>query len=134
MQELQKILGSTVVAVTTFLHLHQVHKIQSMNNSWLYQLQIYKQSNWPHLWMLLTYKSSFLPGTKFGPIILAFMPVDTMPEKTRPNAKNRPLSDVGTILETYIISGPCGSQLFTAGHNQCSHIIQSAQSYHRLEE
>jgi len=34
-----------------------------------------------------------------------------VPEKTRPKAKNLPLSVVGTILETNIINGPFGSQL-----------------------
>lgn len=33
-----------------------------------------------------------------------------VPEKTLPKAKNRPLSVVGTIFETYIISGPFGLQ------------------------
>lgn len=42
---------------------------------------------------------------------LTFWPVATLPEKTRPNAKKRPLSEVGIILETYIISGPSASQL-----------------------
>lgn len=39
-----------------------------------------------------------------------FLPVDTVPEKTRPNATKRPLSLVGIILDTYIIRGPSGSQ------------------------
>ena len=55
-------------------------------------------------------KSSFLPVMNLVPYILAFIPVAIVPAKTRPNAKNLDLSVVGTILETYIINGPLGSQ------------------------
>lgn len=41
---------------------------------------------------------------------LTFLPVDTVPAKTRPKATKRPLSLVGIILEMYIIRGPSGSQ------------------------
>jgi len=44
-----------------------------------------------------------------------------VPEKTLPKAKNLPLSVVGTILETYIINGPFGSQAFIA--------VETASSY-----
>lgn len=44
-------------------------------------------------------------------MILAFIPVPTVPENTRPKAKNLPLSDVGTIFEMYIINSPLGSQV-----------------------
>jgi hypothetical protein len=37
-----------------------------------------------------------------------------VPEKTLPKAKNLDLSAVGTILETYIIRTPFGSQDFIA--------------------
>jgi hypothetical protein len=37
------------------------------------------------------------------------LPVETVPENTRPKARKRPLSLVGIILDTYIISGPSGS-------------------------
>merc|ERR1719470_26489 len=38
------------------------------------------------LWMDFSYKSSFFPGTKLGPMIRAFIPVAILPEKTRPKA------------------------------------------------
>ena len=41
-------------------------------------------------------------------------PVVILPEKTRPNAKKRPLSEDGIILETYIMRGPSGSQFIMA--------------------
>jgi len=47
---------------------------------------------------------------KLGPYILTFIPVAIVPANTRPKAKNLDLSVVGTILETYIINGPLGSQ------------------------
>lgn len=59
-----------------------------------------------YLWMLFSYRSVLLPGRQLGPMILHFIPVPMVPEKTRPKAQNLPLSDVGTILLTYIISGP----------------------------
>jgi len=37
-----------------------------------------------------------------------------VPDKTLPKAKNLFLSTVGTILETYIIKGPLGSQFLIA--------------------
>jgi len=37
-----------------------------------------------------------------------------VPENTLPNAKNLDLSVVGTILLTYIIKGPLGSQFLIA--------------------
>jgi len=37
-----------------------------------------------------------------------------VPEKTLPKAKNLDLSVVGTILLTYIIKGPLGSQFLIA--------------------
>merc|ERR1719412_3592661 len=43
-------------------------------------------------------------------MILHFCPVATLPENTRPKAENLPLSDVGTILDTYIMKGASGSQ------------------------
>merc|ERR1711884_831773 len=33
------------------------------------------------LWIDFSYKSSFLPGTKLGPMILTFCPVAILPEK-----------------------------------------------------
>merc|ERR1719431_2529500 len=62
------------------------------------------------LWMDFSYRSSFLPTTKLGPMILAFRPVAILPENTRPKALNLPLSEVGTIFDTYIISGASASQ------------------------
>jgi len=53
-------------------------------------------------------------------MILTFYPVEMVPEKTLPNAKNLLLSVVGTILETYIINGPFGSQAFMATANGSS--------------
>jgi len=47
-------------------------------------------------------------------MILTFSPVLMVPEKTLPKAKNLDLSAVGTILETYIIRGPLGSQAIIA--------------------
>mmetsp|Transcript_12847 Transcript_12847/g.22665 ORF Transcript_12847/g.22665 Transcript_12847/m.22665 type:complete len:321 (+) Transcript_12847:1045-2007(+) len=44
-------------------------------------------------------RSFFSPGTKLGPMMRTFMPAATLPENTRPNAKKRPLSDDGIILE-----------------------------------
>jgi hypothetical protein len=41
-------------------------------------------------------------------MILTFYPVAMVPEKTLPNAKNRPLSVVGTIFDTYMTNGPFG--------------------------
>merc|ERR1719357_1231299 len=41
-------------------------------------------------------------------------PVAIFPEKTRPKAQKRPLSEVGTILEMYIMRGPLGLQVFMA--------------------
>merc|ERR1719429_566336 len=43
-------------------------------------------------------------------MILHFCLVAILPEKTRPKAQNLPLSEVGTILETYIMRGASGSQ------------------------
>merc|ERR1719412_2089009 len=43
-------------------------------------------------------------------MILHFCPVATLPENTRPKAENLPSSDVGTILDTYIMRGASGSQ------------------------
>mmetsp|Transcript_12584 Transcript_12584/g.27326 ORF Transcript_12584/g.27326 Transcript_12584/m.27326 type:complete len:208 (+) Transcript_12584:850-1473(+) len=37
-------------------------------------------------WMFLIHRSVFLPGTKLGPMMRAFMPVAILPEKTRPKA------------------------------------------------
>lgn len=42
------------------------------------------------------------------------MPEAMVPEKTLPKAKNLPLSVVGTIFETYIMTGPLGSQALMA--------------------
>merc|ERR1712226_1090715 len=36
------------------------------------------------LWMDFSYRSVFCPGTKLGPMILAFCPVATLPEKNTP--------------------------------------------------
>jgi len=47
-------------------------------------------------------------------MILTFYPDSMVPEKTLPKAKNLFLSVVGTILETYIIKGPLGSQSLIA--------------------
>ncbi|BAS74101.1 Os01g0723025 [Oryza sativa Japonica Group] len=60
---------------------------------------------------VLTYRSFFSPGTKLGPMIRTLLPVATVPEKTRPKAKNLPLSLAGIILDTYTMRGPLGSQL-----------------------
>ena len=70
--------------------------------------------------MFFSYKSSFFPGVKLGPMILVFIPVPTVPENTRPKAKKRPLSEVGTILEMYIINSPLGSQALIAEKNKWS--------------
>lgn len=59
-------------------------------------------------------KSFLFPLTKLGPIILTFCPDSMVPDKTLPKAKNLFLSVVGTILETYIIKGPLGSQALMA--------------------
>lgn len=64
--------------------------------------------------MFFSKTSFFSPKTKFGPIILTLYPLDIVPENTLPNALNLPLSLVGTILETYIINGPFGSQSLIA--------------------
>jgi len=53
-------------------------------------------------------------------MILTFYPDSMVPEKTLPNAKNLFLSVVGTILDTYIIKGPLGSQAFIAFEHSSS--------------
>mmetsp|Transcript_17134 Transcript_17134/g.24261 ORF Transcript_17134/g.24261 Transcript_17134/m.24261 type:complete len:252 (-) Transcript_17134:229-984(-) len=65
-------------------------------------------------WMAFTYRSVFLPGTKLGPMMRHFWPVAILPENTRPKAKKRDWSAVGTILDTYIIRGPSASHFFMA--------------------
>jgi hypothetical protein len=49
-----------------------------------------------------------------GPRILIFIPEEMVPANTLPNAKNLPLSLLGTILEMYITRGPLGSQVLMA--------------------
>jgi len=70
--------------------------------------------------MVFSYKSALDPYLKLGPIILTFCPDSMVPDKTLPKAKNLFLSVVGTILETYIIKGPLGSQFLMASDKTSS--------------
>ena len=61
--------------------------------------------------MLRTSSTSPSPSPHPPPTPRTFLPVAMRPAKTRPNAKKRPLSGAGIILDTYIMRGPSGSQL-----------------------